>query len=116
VSSEQPRKLEFTWEGALANLKDQYSSVELQHEAMQWRIDELSAEAQKGGMKEGKDLNDPILQARGMLKGKEGGTELFMQDKQAEIEKEEIIDSLLNKPLKISEFKPLAREDIYRRS
>ena len=31
-------------------------------------------------------LNDPIVKLRGALKGKEGGTELFMQDKQAEIE------------------------------
>ena len=30
-------------------------------------------------------------QLRGILKGKEGGTELFMQDKQEEIEKEEHI-------------------------
>lgn len=29
-------------------------------------------------------------QLRGILKGKEGRTELFMQDKQAEIEREEI--------------------------
>lgn len=55
-------------------------------------------------------------QLRGILKGKEGGTELFMQDKQAEIEKEDIIDSLLKKPLKVPEFKPLTREEIYRRS
>uniref|UniRef100_UPI0040568FB1 hypothetical protein n=1 Tax=Candidatus Electronema sp. TaxID=2698783 RepID=UPI0040568FB1 len=59
MSSEQPRKLEFIWEGALADLKDQYSSVELQHEAMRWRFDELDelvAQAQtaisKAGMKE----------------------------------------------------------------
>jgi len=32
--------------------------------------------------------NDPIHQVRGMLKGKKGGTSLFMQAKQAEIEKE----------------------------
>lgn len=31
---------------------------------------------------------DSIFQARGMLKGKNGGTALFMQDKQAEIERE----------------------------
>ncbi len=105
-------QLDFSWEGALADLKDQYSSVELQHEAMEWRQEELRAEAQKG---EVTDLNDSILQARGMLKGKEGGTELFMQDKQAEIEREEIIDSLLKNPLKVPEFKPLAREEIYHR-
>ena len=49
MSSEQPRKLEFTWEGALADLKDKYSSVELQHEAMQWRFDELFVQAQTAG-------------------------------------------------------------------
>ncbi|MEE4358205.1 MAG: hypothetical protein V2I97_17170 [Desulfococcaceae bacterium] len=32
--------------------------------------------------------NDPIFRMRGMLKGKIGGTELFMQDKQSEIQKE----------------------------
>ncbi len=35
-----------------------------------------------------KEKNDPIYQVRGMLKGKKGGTSLFIQDKQAEIEKE----------------------------
>lgn len=105
MSSEQPRKLEFTWEGALADLKDQYTSVELQHEAMYWRDGDFYL----GYLKDYPDyqtqgyskeelinnlkgfLNDPILQARGMLKGKEGGTVLFMQDKQEEFEKEEHI-------------------------
>ncbi len=32
--------------------------------------------------------NDPIIQLRGKLKGKAGGTALFMKDKQAEIDKE----------------------------
>lgn len=32
--------------------------------------------------------NDPIYRVRGKLKGKKGGTALFIQDKQAEIEKE----------------------------
>ena len=31
---------------------------------------------------------DPIFQVRGILKGKKGGTELFLQDKQAEIDRE----------------------------
>ena len=35
-----------------------------------------------------KRQKDPIYQVRGMLKGKNGGTALFIQDKQAEIEKE----------------------------
>lgn len=35
--------------------------------------------------------NDPILRLRGKLKGKIGGTTLFMKDKQAEIEKEDRI-------------------------
>ncbi len=46
------KQFDFSWEGALADLKDQYSSVELQHEAMEWRIDELDdiiAQAQKSG-------------------------------------------------------------------
>lgn len=33
--------------------------------------------------------SDPILRLRGKLKGKIGGTALFMEDKQAEIDKEE---------------------------
>ena len=32
--------------------------------------------------------NDPIFRLRGKLKGKKGGTALFMQDKQVEIKKE----------------------------
>jgi hypothetical protein len=32
--------------------------------------------------------NDPVFRLRGKLKGKKGGTSLFIQDKQAEIEKE----------------------------
>jgi hypothetical protein len=32
--------------------------------------------------------NDPIVQLRGKLKGKTGGTALFMKDKQADIDKE----------------------------
>ncbi len=32
--------------------------------------------------------NDPIYEARGILKGKNGGTSLFMQDKRDEIDKE----------------------------
>lgn len=27
----------FDWEGGLADLKDEYNSVELQHKAMEWR-------------------------------------------------------------------------------
>ncbi len=32
--------------------------------------------------------NDPIYKARGILKGKNGGTSLFIQDKRDEIDKE----------------------------
>ncbi|VFM95052.1 MAG: hypothetical protein BECKG1743D_GA0114223_110054 [Candidatus Kentron sp. G] len=32
---------------------------------------------------------DPIVRARGMLKGKKGGTALFLRDKQAQIEQED---------------------------
>ncbi|MCI5219446.1 MAG: DUF2281 domain-containing protein [Candidatus Electrothrix sp. LOE2] len=31
------RQFDFAWEGGLANLKDTYSSVELQHKATEWR-------------------------------------------------------------------------------
>ena len=34
------KKPMFTWEGALKELKDQYNSVELQHEISKWRIRE----------------------------------------------------------------------------
>ncbi len=36
VSVEKGRFL-FNWEGGLSELKDRYSSVELQHKAMEWR-------------------------------------------------------------------------------
>jgi hypothetical protein len=33
----KPRgKFEFDWEGALEDLRDQYTSVELQHKALEW--------------------------------------------------------------------------------
>jgi len=30
-------KFKFDWEGGLSNLKDKYTSVELQHKALEWR-------------------------------------------------------------------------------
>lgn len=37
----KPRgKPEFTWVGALKDLRDQYTSVELQHKILSWRIGE----------------------------------------------------------------------------
>jgi protein-disulfide isomerase len=34
----QAKQLDFSaWEGALSEFKDEYTSVELQHQAMQWR-------------------------------------------------------------------------------
>jgi len=30
-------KFSYDWEGGLADLKDEYTSVELQHKAMEWR-------------------------------------------------------------------------------
>jgi hypothetical protein len=37
----KPRgKLKFDWEGALEDLRDQYSSVELQHQVSEWRAEE----------------------------------------------------------------------------
>jgi hypothetical protein len=35
--SPKTRGWNFDWEGALADLKDQYTSVELQHKASEWR-------------------------------------------------------------------------------
>lgn len=34
---EKLEKLKFDWEGGLSDLKDKYTSVELQHKAMEWR-------------------------------------------------------------------------------
>lgn len=31
------RKFKFDWEGGLSELKEKYTSVELQHKAMEWR-------------------------------------------------------------------------------
>ncbi|MBN2090410.1 DUF2281 domain-containing protein [candidate division KSB1 bacterium] len=33
----QNQKLTFDWEGGLAELKNTYTSVELQHKALEWR-------------------------------------------------------------------------------
>lgn len=30
-------KFKFDWEGGLSNLKEKYTSVELQHKALEWR-------------------------------------------------------------------------------
>ncbi|MEA3476457.1 MAG: DUF2281 domain-containing protein [Candidatus Cloacimonadota bacterium] len=32
-----PAQFDFTWEGGLSDIKDQYSSVELQHQSTEWR-------------------------------------------------------------------------------
>ena len=37
VKSADPSCFKFDWEGGLVNLKNQYSSVELQHKALEWR-------------------------------------------------------------------------------
>ena len=34
-----PKKLTFSWAGALSHLRDQYTSVELQKKASEWRLD-----------------------------------------------------------------------------
>ncbi|NOZ70003.1 MAG: DUF2281 domain-containing protein, partial [Deferribacteres bacterium] len=34
---EKQGKFRFDWEGGLSELKDKYSSVELQHKALEWR-------------------------------------------------------------------------------
>lgn len=33
----EKKELKFDWEGGLSDLKDKYTSVELQHKAMEWR-------------------------------------------------------------------------------
>ena len=35
--AQKTRTFDFDWEGGLAQLADQYNSVELQHKAMEWR-------------------------------------------------------------------------------
>ena len=35
-----PQKPTFNWAGGLKDLKDQYTSVELQHKATDWRIED----------------------------------------------------------------------------
>jgi hypothetical protein len=35
-----PGKMEFRWAGALKDLRDKYTSVELQHKILEWRIGE----------------------------------------------------------------------------
>jgi hypothetical protein len=36
---ERPGKPQFTWAGALEGLRDQYTSVDLQHRIARWRTD-----------------------------------------------------------------------------
>ena len=31
------KKVDFSWEGGLAELKDSYTSIELQHKSLEWR-------------------------------------------------------------------------------
>ena len=38
-STERPGKPQFEWAGALEGLRDQYTSVELQHRIARWRTD-----------------------------------------------------------------------------
>jgi len=33
----EKKRFKFDWEGGLSDLKDEYTSVELQHKAMEWR-------------------------------------------------------------------------------
>ncbi len=37
VQKEKKEKFSFDWEGGLAELKEKYTSVELQHKASEWR-------------------------------------------------------------------------------
>lgn len=36
-AAQQTRTFSFDWEGGLANLADKFTSVELQHKALEWR-------------------------------------------------------------------------------
>ncbi len=37
VKRVKKKRFTFDWEGSLSELKDKYTSVELQHKAMEWR-------------------------------------------------------------------------------
>lgn len=37
--SSEPRKLKLDWKGGLRHLKDRYTSVDLQHKASEWKIE-----------------------------------------------------------------------------
>jgi hypothetical protein len=39
ASAEQTGEPEFAWAGALEDLRDRYTSVDLQHQIARWRID-----------------------------------------------------------------------------
>jgi hypothetical protein len=39
ASTEQPGEPQFAWAGALKDLRDRYTSVDLQHQIVRWRID-----------------------------------------------------------------------------
>jgi len=39
-NKKMPGKMEFRWAGALKDLRDKYTSVELQHKILEWRIGE----------------------------------------------------------------------------
>jgi len=36
------RELKLDWRGALSDMKDQYTSVELQHKALDWWVEDVS--------------------------------------------------------------------------
>ncbi|MCW5199020.1 hypothetical protein VU07_00055 [Desulfobulbus sp. F4] len=62
------------------DMKDEYDFTDAEQGKFYTPIEEIDIPQNKAA----------DSQLRGILKGKEGGPELFMQDKQAEIEKEEI--------------------------
>ena len=37
IQNKPKQELSFAWEGCLSGLKNEYSSVELQHKSMEWR-------------------------------------------------------------------------------
>lgn len=37
LDQKRMRKFKFTWEGGLSEIKEKFTSVELQHKALEWR-------------------------------------------------------------------------------
>ena len=48
LKAEKGGKLKLDWRGALRDLRDKYTSVELQHKVTEWRIEKELRELQTG--------------------------------------------------------------------